>query len=240
LKVHFGWGAEDIQSGAVAADAVVIIDTLRFTSCVSVAVSRGVAILPYRWRDESAEEYAKEYGAELAGPRETAGVWSLSPTDLMKAPAGLRLVLPSPNGATLSLLAFASGAPNVFAGSLRNRTAVAKAIVRSKARAVLVIAAGERWPDADGEHTGPLRPAFEDMLGAGAVIDALRGDPSPEAEAAAAVFRDASAQLLDRLSKCSSGVELIERGWEDDVRTCAELDADVVAPRFDGEAYVPA
>jgi len=55
---------------------------------------------------------------------------------------------------------------------------------------VAVIASGERWPD------GSLRPALEDLLGAGAVLAALRkqhaGPLSPEAAEAADCFEATS------------------------------------------------
>ena len=48
----------------------------------------------------------------------------------------------------------------MIAGGLRNAAAVAAAAARA-GDVVGVIAAGERWPD------GSLRPAIEDLLGAG-------------------------------------------------------------------------
>ena len=57
----------------------------------------------------------------------------------------------------------------------------------------------------------------ERLAGAGAVKAGLPGARSPEAEAACEAFRGAGADLLARLRACSSGRELIERGFASDV-----------------------
>ncbi len=151
---------------------IVVIDVLRFTSAVSVAVDAGATVFPFRWKDDRAASCAAERHAQLAGLREDGGP-SLSPTDLIRVPPSTRIVLPSPNGSTISLAAAEHGLPFVLAGSLRNATATARrALALSRDGAIGVIAAGERWNDA----SGPLRPALEDLLGAGAVLAAL--DPS--------------------------------------------------------------
>jgi 2-phosphosulfolactate phosphatase len=105
---------------------------------------------------------------------------------------------------------------------------------------VAVLAAGERWRG----DLGPLRPAVEDLLGAGAVIDglvAVGGRPeaglSPEAHAARAVFRAARDDLGGWLAGSASGRELAAWGWDDDVETAADLDAEDVAPVLDGPAF---
>ena len=104
-ELRFGWGTDGLQAIGDGAAAVVIVDVLRFTSAVSVAVTRGAEVLPYVWTiGDAARAYAQGNGAELAGGRED-GAWSLSPTDLGSLPAGSRLVLPSPNGSALSFRA---------------------------------------------------------------------------------------------------------------------------------------
>lgn len=121
-----------------------------------------------------------------------------------------RLVLPSPNGSTVAARPAATGA-TVVGVSLRNARAAA-AWVRDRAgdRPVAVVAAGERWND------GPLRPAVEDLWGAGAFIAALdAGGASPEAPAAAAAYRDIAAGLPGALADCASGRELIGNGYPD-------------------------
>ncbi len=240
--LRFDWGAEGLAAVGPGAGAVVVVDVLRFTSAVSVAVGRGAVVLPFPWgRGEAARAYADSRDAELAGLRE-AGAWSLSPTDLARLPAGTRLVLPSPNGSALSFAA-RDDVPGalVLAGCLRNATAVA-GVAGACPGPVAVIAAGERW----GGTGGPLRPSVEDLLGAGAVLRCLvdaAGRPeataSPEARAAMAAFDAARDDLAGWLDRSGSGRELAASGFGDDVAAAAVLDAEVVAPVLDGPAFTP-
>ncbi len=237
---RFDWGLDGLRSLAPHADVVIVVDVLRFTSAVSAAVEGGSTVLPYPWARDKAVQFASERNAVLAGLREDGGP-SLSPTDLLTMPAGTRLVLPSPNGAALSFSASDLGARRVLAGCLRNATATARRAVSAIDRhgVIAVIAAGERWQTPDG----PLRPALEDMLGAGAILAAL--DPSaavaaprcsPEALAARAAFLHSRARLFDTLAGSCSGRELIARGWEDDVAASAAHDVtDLAAELVDGQ-----
>ena len=238
---RFDWGMEGLEALAAESAVIVVIDVLRFTTAVCCALEAGATVFPYRWRDDTAVAYATERGAALAGRREL-GEPSLSPTDLLTLAAGSRLVLPSPNGSTLAFAARESSGAHVLAGSLRNATATAEAAWRLAAGGpISVIAAGERW----STHDGPLRPAVEDMLGAGAVLAAL--DPSnavsnpccsPEAAAARAAFVAARPRLYDMLCGCSSGQELLERGWEDDVATSAAYDVSTTVCHLAGDQFV--
>jgi 2-phosphosulfolactate phosphatase len=108
------WGPGAVAALAPA-EVIIVVDVFSFTTCVDVAVSRGVAILPYAWNDSSATEFARAQGAELAGRRRQAR-YSLAPQSYLEAPVGLRCVLPSPNGAQVTLAAAATGAV-VLAGA---------------------------------------------------------------------------------------------------------------------------
>ena len=224
------WGVKGVSLLAPISDAVVIVDVMSFSTAVTVATARGATVFPYRWRDESQVEYAKSVDAILAGPR-GKGHYSLSPLSLMALRDGSRIVLPSPNGATLSL---ASGDRPTFAGCLRNAEAVARA-ARACGPRISVVACGERWKVDD-----TLRPAYEDLLGAGAVLSYLPGKRSPEAEAAVSVFESARFDLLTPLKNCSSGKQLIENGYEADVVSVSELNCDPVAPVLRNGAFVKA
>src|SRR4051794_31338252 len=63
FDVRVGWGPRDAAVLAPAVDALVVVDVLRFTTAVDVAVARGVDVYPYPWRDGAAE-YAAERGVE--------------------------------------------------------------------------------------------------------------------------------------------------------------------------------
>jgi 2-phosphosulfolactate phosphatase len=220
LRVRFDWGPQGVERLAPGVRTIVIVDVLRFTSAVETSSSAGVIVYPYRWRDDSAAAFAESLGAELGGRQGGPG---LSPLSLKDLPSGSKVVLPSPNGATCSLLAEAHGA-TVAAGCLRNAAAVA-AWLDAQEGPVGIIACGEVWrPD------GSIRPALEDMLGAGAIISHLREGLAPEAAAAAAAFRAAEPNLAEVIRTCASGRELEHLGRAEDVPWCAHLDISTTVP----------
>jgi len=222
------WGQHGVTTLAPVSDAVVIVDVLSFSTAVDIAVARGAAILPYRWRDSSAEAFAASKGALLAAPRSAHGEYSLSPVSLQSIPAHTALVLPSPNGSTLCL--HATG-PTILTACLRNSAAVA-ARARASGPRIAVIPAGEQWRD------GSLRPAIEDLIGAGAVLAELPGRLSPEAELAVAAFQRFRHNLHDVLARCISGQELVARGFARDIELAAEYASSSAAPVLRGDRFV--
>lgn len=227
--VRCEWGLSGIERLSETASAVVVIDVLSFTTSVDIAVSRGATVYPYRWGRDDADalrKFAAAHDALLPGEHRGEG-YTLSPASLLSITAGMRLVLPSPNGSTLSLAV--QGRP-VFAGCLRNASAVARAL-QQYGPGVLVVPAGERWRD------GTLRPSVEDLLGAGAIISHLPGTLSPEARVALAAFEWARPNLAEVLRECSSGRELLERGFPRDVDLAAELDVSAAVQVLVDGAY---
>lgn len=236
-QVRLEWGPTGAAAIGSGADVAVVVDVLSFTTTVTVAVEQGIAVHPFRWRDERAAAYADEVGATLAVGRSEAlgraGVVSLSPASLTGATGVERLVLPSPNGSTISA-ALADGGATVVAACLRNAAAVAGWLRPRVAdgAVVAVIASGERWPD------GSLRPAAEDLWGAGAVVAGLPPDLlSPEAELARAAWAAVAGRCADVLAACASGQELIAGGFPDDVAVAAEVQATEVVPLLADEAF---
>ncbi|HWS32120.1 MAG TPA: 2-phosphosulfolactate phosphatase [Actinoplanes sp.] len=269
-RIRFEWGPAGAQAIGPGAAIVAVVDVLSFTTALTVAADRGIEVFPYRWRDERATGFAAAHRATLAVGRSQAGPAtpvSLSPATIRAATGVERLVLPSPNGSTIARLLAEQGA-TVIGVSLRNARAAAawtaRAIRMSPAArespnnlagtaeravrttwaagaegaTVAVVAAGERWA-ADGS----LRPAVEDMWGAGAFLAALadEGVPgaSPETLTAAAAYRAVAADISSALRDCASGRELITGGYPEDVEVAAERDSSTVVPLLDGERFRP-
>lgn len=243
--VRFEWGPTG--AAATAADFAVVVDVLSFTTTLTVAAERGVEVLPFRWRasesDSRAAAYAEEQRATLAVGRfeakdATAGAQvTLSPASILAAEGLKRLVLPSPNGSSISFGLADTGA-EVIGASLRNRQAVAAYLApRLAGRTLAVIASGERWPD------GSLRPCVEDLWGAGALLAALVDlgvdGLSPEARVAEAAYRSVEPDLADQLAACAGGRELADAGFAADVDVASELDVSRAVPVLTNDVYLP-
>jgi 2-phosphosulfolactate phosphatase len=235
-RVDVEWGLTGARQHADRADVVVVVDVLSFSTAVTVACEQGVRVWPHPG-GEPAMLLARSIDAVLAGTRSHGSGPSLSPASLMALQPGTRLVLPSPNGSTISnALMHARGA--VLLGCLRNARAVAAraaALIGEGGRSrIAVIAAGERWSD------GSLRVAYEDLVGAGAVVDRLvEAVPglrtSPDADAAALAFRHRR-----DLAETPSGLELIERDFAADVEVASQVDVSTAVPVLRDGAFTPA
>jgi 2-phosphosulfolactate phosphatase len=227
------------RSPAVA--VLIVVDVLSFSTAVDVATSQGASVFPSHFRSsEESAQLAEMYGALLAVPRRKRSPespYTLSPATLESLPKGARLVLPSPNGARCVRAAYERGIGTIVVGCLRNATAVA-AFAASHAGdgAIAVIAAGERWPD------GTLRPALEDDLGAGAILAALGdgAEASPEARYVTRAFRTARETLADDIRASTSGRELIDSGYPDDVDRALEIDVSVNVPVLSTDGFFSA
>jgi 2-phosphosulfolactate phosphatase len=266
--VRFEWGPTGAAAIGADAEIAVVVDVLSFTTTLTVAVERGMTVLPYRWRDARAPAYAADRDAVLAvgrlEGRDTGGL-SLSPAAMAEVEGAevegarvegaqvegtQRVVLPSPNGSAICF-ALADSGLTVVGACLRNRAAVARWLSPRLAAGdrVAVVAAGERWPD------GSLRPAVEDLWGAGAVLSALGqtgpqlgpefgaelgAELSPEARAAALAFDAVRHRLGEQLLVCASGRELHAVGFGADVEVAAKLDASGVVPLLVGGAFTAA
>ncbi|MET9627954.1 2-phosphosulfolactate phosphatase [Lentzea sp. NPDC006480] len=203
LKLEWGPEGVDVLRGC---DVLVVVDVLSFTTSVDLVVGNGGQVRPSRWKPRNG---------------------TLRPASLVDA-TGL-VELPSPNGSNLCSLAGETGA-HVLAACLRNASAVAKRAAEL-GETIGVIPGGERWGinmAGEGVSFGPLRPCVEDYLGAGAVLAALSGSASPEAQLAVTAFNNTDVAAAVR--GCGSGQELIGHGHAADVELAVQLGVSNAVP----------
>ncbi|MBN6037341.1 2-phosphosulfolactate phosphatase [Amycolatopsis sp. 195334CR] len=239
--IRLEWGEEGITALGAECAVLVVVDVLSFSTTVDIALSRGARVLPVRWRDERGIEAARAAGAIPAGEWE----WSLRPASVLTIPAGTLLALPSPNGATLCAMA-ANAGTQVLTGCLRNARAVARmARVLAQGGPIGVVPAGERWGVdvlTDLGTTGTLRPSAEDLLGAGAIVDALITAgaqwPSAEASLAARAYRAAGPDVGAVVASSSSGKDLSQAGHMRDVDLAIAVNSSKMAPYLDEGVFV--
>ena len=241
--VRFDWGLQGATAIAAGA-AAIVVDVLSFTTTLSVAIDAGIEVFPYRFRDASAAAFAASTG-RCAGGRPPGGR-RRPESACRRCPCGgppnaggpltvtSKLVLPSPNGAAICRQlgeAQVAGRRRVAAQRLRLRGWAVKA-VRGP---IAVVAAGERWPgDA-------LRPAVEDLWGAGLVIDALAAARRGSAVAGGGVrprrLPVAGPTRRWRSAACASGRELAEAGYGEEIAVAAEIDVSRRVPVLTGDAF---
>lgn len=166
---------------------------------------------------------------------------ALARTDRVPLDAAAREV--SINGAAIAEAAGRACAV-VLLGCLRNASAVAAAILaeqtaRAGRTSIAIIAGGELVSRAPGAS---VRFAVEDLLGAGAIVDALtaRGidHTSPEAAAAGEAFSGLRGALRHLLTASGSGQELIDAGRRDEVLAAAAVDEASVVPVLRERGFV--
>jgi 2-phosphosulfolactate phosphatase len=222
VRVGLEWGVAGARSltNGTPDDVIVVIDVLSFSTSVVLACDKGATVWPHPG-GEKAHALARSLEAVLAGGRTHREGPSLSPSSMVDLPPGARLVLPSPKGSAITH-ALRGTSCTVVAACLRNAGAVAR-FVRDFQR-VLLVPAGERWGD------GSLRFAYEDLVGAGAVVSGLLAvvpavEVSPEADVARLAF-----EHRQPLGRTPSGVELVERGFAGDVELATQLDVSATVP----------
>lgn len=231
-----GMRPEDTAGGIV-----VVIDVLRASTTIVTALANGAAAVRTAATREAAVAAARgETGGEVLLGGERGGL-RIPGFDLGNSPreyardrvAGRTIVSTTTNGT--AAIAACPRADEILVGALVNRRAaalVARGLAAAGAapRAIHLVCAG-----TDGS------PTEEDLLAAGAILDAAGERPDePSAARALAAFRDAAgpadpdpARLAAALHASRGGVNLRNIGLQDDVEVAAAIDSLPVVPRLD-------
>lgn len=236
------WHCHDCFHGMRASDTeggiVVVIDVLRASTTIVTALANGASAVRACGSLEEARRAADAAGRRegtclLGGERGGVPIEGFdlgnSPSEYTAARvAGRRVVTTTTNGT--AAVEACPLAPVLLLGALVNRGAVARRVAASMAAGgsrVHLVCAG-----TDGVATE------EDLVAAGAILDAARPlPPSLDAAATRALrsFRDAwrSGGLVAALERSRGGRNLIEIGMEGDIETAAAVDTIPLVPWLD-------
>lgn len=230
----------DMPPGAIRGGIAVVIDVLRASTTMITALAHGAErVVPVADLD-GARRIAAEIGpaALLGGER---GGLRIQGFDLGNSPreytadrvAGRTVVITTTNG-TAALHACRDAA-EIVVGAIVNRMAVAEAVRRfaGDRGGVHLVCAG-----TDGVVSA------EDVLAAGAILDAAAGDGHDDvldagAREALAFFQrvatagDVPAALVAEFRRSPGGSNLVDLGMEADLPAAATLDSLRVVPRLD-------
>lgn len=207
----------------VADRSVVVVDIFRATSCMVTALANGVAsISPFASLDDCLAMKAK--GFDTAGERDGKKVDGFdhgnSPFEYMvEEMKGKRLAFTTTNGT--QAIAKSLGAREIIVGSFLNLSAVAGHLKES-GNNVLIVCAG--WK---GKFN------MEDTLFAGALVDLLEGDYTPECDsptAAKHLYLSARNDMKAFLSNASHVKRLAKLNVFKDIEFCLTPDVYNVVP----------
>jgi 2-phosphosulfolactate phosphatase len=207
----------DLKPGQLRDRACVVFDVLRATTTMAAALAAGVGAIHLFDNLDAARAAAQSHrGARLlCGEAQCVAPAGFdlgnSPGQFIPSHRGATMFMCTTNG-TRALLA-AREAAVLFTGAIVNASAVAEAL-RASGRDVTLLCAG-----TNGEV------AMEDLIGAGAVIAALRPDEMNEtARVALNAFEAARNHLPGVLGETIGGINVRQAGLSEDIDFAARLD----------------
>lgn len=232
---------DDMPPAAVTGGVAVIIDVLRASTTIVTALAEGAAFVLPTAQISAARHFQRDLppGTLLGGER---GGKPIAGFDLGNSPAeycrsqvaGRGIVMTTTNGTVA--LARCQQAREALIGCLVNRTAVAMLAARlaDEATGVHLVCAG-----TDGQVTE------EDLLGAGAILDAAVSDSvcgvpllDSAGEHALEAFRrlttgvtDQVASLVDAFTRAAGGMNLVRIGMAADLSFAATVDRFNLVPQ---------
>jgi 2-phosphosulfolactate phosphatase len=228
----------DAQAGSIEGRSVVVFDVLRATTTMTAALAAGVGEIRIFGDTEAARRAAGDAGDPrplLCGEAQClppAGFdLGNSPGALNAGEHGGRILYMSTTNGTRAIIA-ARGARVLLVAALVNAAAAARALAEA-GHDVTLLCSGTN---------GAL--ALEDVIGAGAVVDALAGLTDLELTSDAArlalrVFRGNRTDLRGVLGEAAGGRNVAAAGLAPDIDFAARLDVfDVVGHVTDGPLRV--
>jgi 2-phosphosulfolactate phosphatase len=216
MKVHVAF----IPDEAASAPTGIVVDVIRATSSIAQALSSGYrSVLCVSEIEQARALRAELSDSVVGGERDAVRIDGFdvgaSPREFLE-PRAETLILSTTNG-TRTIVTAAERCDEVLIGSLLNLAAVVRAATE-RGEDVAVICAG---------YKGAF--AFDDAYCAGRLVQALEGERT-DAAVAAALLADAFPDPLDGINARTYGPP----GLEEDIAFCARESVLEVVPRLAG------
>ncbi len=202
----------------------VVIDLLRFTTCVAAALHSGaLALIPCATVEQA--RAGRRPGDLLAGERDSLPIPGFdlgnSPLDFQPTEVRGRRIRTTTTNGTRAVQAAGTG----LCVALVNRAAVVRHLA-SRSRGANLVCAGDQG-----------RFAAEDWLVAGAVVAGLREsgialEADDAARASEAWFKACRGDLEGAVARTDHGADLLRQGLGEDLQICSRLDFWNVVPGF--------
>jgi 2-phosphosulfolactate phosphatase len=237
MNVQMALLPRDLEPRTLSRRVVVVFDVLRATTTMTAALAAGVKDIHVFGDVATARKYAR--GAGLYPKPLLCGEENCLPPegfDMGNSPGAFdrslkdRTLFMSTTNGTRAILA-AGDAALLLTGALVNASAVAKAVVESGLDLTLLCAG------TNGQV------AMEDVLGAGAVLAAVKRLTSVREEGdlpmmAHRLFEVEKNDLHGALRRTRGGQNVIAAGLESDIDFAASVDRFKVVGKVDGETVV--
>lgn len=227
MIARYAGGALGACDAARAGSSVVVVDTFRVSTTISVLILKGAEVLPVASIEEARAAEADFRIGERGSVKVAGFDFGNSPMEVQAATItpGSTVALSTTNG---TRIVEAAGAPSIITGAFVNAEAVAKELTTG-GQGVEVVVVGCGWEG---------RRASEDEAAAGAILHRLQMKGAKLDERARRVV----ALYLNRpqgvLRNNSAARRLKRVGYEADLDFCLAEDTLDVVPRLLGGVFV--
>jgi 2-phosphosulfolactate phosphatase len=234
MRVDVFFGPQEVVPSDVANRVVAIVDVLRASTSIAVALANGArAVIPLASSEEvvSRAKSLARSEVKLAGERRMHSIPGFdignSPLEFSREAVEGKTVLMSTTNGTAAILSV-QGARDVVVASYVNLSAVLsmmRAALRGGTDVAIVCAGHER------------RFALEDSACAGLFVQSItekhgKAEINDAAQAAMLLHRKFGANIKRLLRSSSHGAALAEAGFADDLAACADIDSHNVVPVY--------
>lgn len=228
MIARYAGGAIGARNAANAGSRVVVVDTFRASTTVSVLVDKGAKVLPVASIEEARAAEADFRIGERGSVKVDGFDFGNSPKEIQVAeiPSGSTVVLSTTNGTRV--VEAAAGAPAILTGAFVNAEAIAEDLTTTD-RDLEVVVVGCGW---EGHR------ASEDEAAAGAILCRLKKRGAELDERARRVV-DLYLKRPARVLRNNSAARRLKRvGYEADLDFCLAEDTLDVVPRLVGGVFV--